>query len=128
MAAAERVFPFGVPRRARRSRSADNVAETTHAPAYFEGRRTVNRLRPFFRRRLKVARPQRVDIRSRNPWVLMRRLLRGRYVGLPIQYSEKIENQTAKTSKAMSRLELGQAMHQWSIFLSVDIIPRGAES
>jgi hypothetical protein len=42
---------------------------------------TVSRFRPFFRRRESTARPQRVAIRARNPWVLIRRLFRGRYVG-----------------------------------------------
>jgi len=54
------------------------------APAYFEGRRTVSCFRPFLRRRLRTSRPQRVAIRSRKPWVRIRRLLRGRYVGLPM--------------------------------------------
>jgi hypothetical protein len=50
----------------------------SYAPAYFDGNCTVNCLRPFFRRRANTSRPQRVDIRSRNPCVLIRRLLRGR--------------------------------------------------
>src|SRR6266705_3633952 len=51
-----------------------------------EGRRTVRRLRPFLRRRDSVARPHTVFIRARNPCLLMRRRLRGRYVG-PIHSS-----------------------------------------
>lgn len=50
-------------------------------PPCFEGSRTVRCLRPFFRRRLRIARPHRVRIRARNPCLLVRRLLRGRYVG-----------------------------------------------
>jgi hypothetical protein len=53
-------------------------------PAYFEGSCTVRRLRPFFRLRLRTSRPHRVAMRVRNPCVRMRRLLRGRYVGLPM--------------------------------------------
>lgn len=55
-----------------------------HAAAYFDGSFTVSRLRPFLRRRLSTSRPHRVSIRARNPCLRMRRLLRGRYVGLPI--------------------------------------------
>jgi hypothetical protein len=50
-------------------------------PPCFEGRETVRRFRPFFRRRDSTARPQRVAIRARNPCLLMRRLFRGRYDG-----------------------------------------------
>src|SRR3989449_8552025 len=50
-----------------------------------DGRRTVRRLRPFFRRRDRTARPHTSFIRARNPCLLMRRRLRGRYVG-PIHY------------------------------------------
>jgi len=50
-------------------------------PPCFEGRRTVNCLRPFFRRRDSTARPHRVAMRARNPCLLIRRLLRGRYDG-----------------------------------------------
>ena len=46
---------------------------------------TVSRLRPFLRRRLRTARPQRVAMRVRNPCFRIRRVFRGRYVGLPIQ-------------------------------------------
>ena len=56
----------------------------THATAYFEGSFTVRRCRPFFLRRLRTARPHRVDMRVRNPCVRIRRLFRGRYVGFPI--------------------------------------------
>ena len=56
-----------------------------HAAAYLDGSRTVRRLRPFFLRRLSTSRPHRVAIRARKPCVRMRRLFRGRYVGLPIQ-------------------------------------------
>ena len=49
-----------------------------HAAAYLDGNFTVRLLRPFLRRRLKTARPHRVAIRARKPWVRIRRLLRGR--------------------------------------------------
>ena len=57
-------------------------------PPCFEGSETVSRFRPFFRRRESTARPQRVAMRARNPCVLIRRLLRGRYdgfIGRPLQ-------------------------------------------
>ena len=60
--------PVG-PREARRGRQ---------EPPCFDGSETVSRLRPFFRRRERTARPQRVAIRARNPCLLIRRLLRGR--------------------------------------------------
>jgi hypothetical protein len=50
-------------------------------PPCFDGSRTVRRFRPFLRRRDSTARPQRVAMRARNPCLLMRRLLRGRYDG-----------------------------------------------
>lgn len=55
-----------------------------HAAAYFDGSFTVRRLRPFLRRRLRTSRPHLVSIRVRNPCLRIRRLFRGRYVGLPI--------------------------------------------
>lgn len=58
--------------------------ETDYAPAYFVGSFTVSRLRPFFRRRLSTSLPHLSDIRVRKPCVLIRRLFRGLYVGLPI--------------------------------------------
>lgn len=58
--------------------------EMLYAPAYFVGSFTVSRLRPFFRRRLSTSLPHLSDIRVRNPWVFIRRLFRGLYVGLPI--------------------------------------------
>src|SRR6476620_142911 len=60
-----------------------------YAAAYFVGNLTVKRRRPFFRRRLRTARPHLVSIRARNPCVRMRRLFRGRYVGLPIHELQK---------------------------------------
>src|ERR1043166_3543982 len=45
----------------------------------------VRRLRPFFRRRDRTARPHTCFMRARNPCLLMRRRLRGRYVG-PIHF------------------------------------------
>lgn len=50
-------------------------------PPCFEGSDTVRRFRPFLRRRDSTARPQRDAIRARNPCLLIRRLLRGRYDG-----------------------------------------------
>lgn len=41
---------------------------------------TARRLRPLARRRLSTARPDRVCIRARNPWVCFRLLLWGWYV------------------------------------------------
>src|SRR4051812_33157887 len=60
-----------------------------YAPAYLLGSLTVRLRRPFLRRRLSTARPHLVSMRARNPCVLMRRLFRGRYVGLPMDYSKK---------------------------------------
>ena len=60
-----------------------------YMPAYLEGNWTVSRLRPFLRRRLKTSRPHLVAIRNLNPCVRIRRLLRGRYVGLPITMLQK---------------------------------------
>ena len=60
-----------------RGRRADGRQE----PPCFDGSETVSRLRPFLRRRESTARPQRVAMRARNPCLLMRRLLRGRYDG-----------------------------------------------
>jgi hypothetical protein len=45
----------------------------------------VSRFRPFFRRRERTARPQRVAMRARNPCLLIRRLLRGRYDGFILE-------------------------------------------
>src|SRR4029079_10839923 len=50
-------------------------------PPCFDGSETVSRLRPFFLRRDKTARPHGLAIRARNPCLLMRRLFRGRYDG-----------------------------------------------
>jgi hypothetical protein len=63
--------PVG-PRKARRWRQ---------EPPCFDGSETVSRFRPFLRRRESTARPQRDAIRARNPCLLIRRLLRGRYDG-----------------------------------------------
>lgn len=48
---------------------------------------TVKRFRPFLRRRDNTARPQRSAIRSRKPCLAIRRLFRGRYVGIIAVYS-----------------------------------------
>lgn len=55
--------------------------------ACFEAMVTVRRFRPFFRRRDSTARPQRSAIRFRNPCRAIRRLFRGRYVGIMAQHS-----------------------------------------
>ena len=47
-------------------------------PPCFDGIETVSRFLPFLRRRDKMARPQRVAMRARNPCLLTRRRLRGR--------------------------------------------------
>jgi hypothetical protein len=61
----------------------------SYTPAYLEGSWTVSRLRPFFRRRLRTSRPHLVAMRNLKPCVRIRRLLRGRYVGLPITVLQK---------------------------------------
>jgi len=61
-----------------------------YAAAYFVGSLTVRRRRPFLRRRLRTSRPHFVSIRVRKPWVRMRRLFRGRYVGLPMHQTPEI--------------------------------------
>ena len=50
-------------------------------PPCFDGTETVNRFRPFFRRRESTSRPQRVAIRARKPCLLIRRRFRGLYDG-----------------------------------------------
>jgi hypothetical protein len=42
-----------------------------------QGYQADRRLRPFARRAFKIARPARVDIRARNPWVRLRFILLG---------------------------------------------------
>jgi hypothetical protein len=64
-------------------------SQGAYTPAYLEGNWTVSRLRPFFRRRLRTSRPHFVAIRNLKPCVRIRRLLRGRYVGLPITVLQK---------------------------------------
>src|SRR6185503_7846498 len=64
-------------------------SRVTYAPAYLVGSWTVSRLRPFLRRRLRTSRPHLVAMRNLKPCVRMRRLLRGRYVGLPITVLQK---------------------------------------
>lgn len=68
-------------RRARKPMGSRKARRWRQEPPCFDGSDTVNRLRPFFRRRDRTARPQRVAIRARNPCLLMRRLFRGRYDG-----------------------------------------------
>ena len=57
-------------------------APRRQARACFEPMETVSRFRPFLRRRDKTARPQRSAMRKRNPCLAIRRLFRGRYVGI----------------------------------------------
>ena len=64
--------------RAREPVGSRQACRTRQEPPCFDGSDTVSRLRPFFRRRERTARPQRVAIRARNPCLLIRRLLRGR--------------------------------------------------
>lgn len=60
-------------------------------PRCLDGSRTVSCLRPFLRRRDSTARPHLSAMRARNPCLLMRRRLRGRYVG-PIAASVRAGN------------------------------------
>ncbi len=76
-----------VPGRPLSSAAIHEESQRPYTPAYFEGSWTVSRFRPFLRRRLRTSRPHLVAIRNLKPCVRMRRLLRGRYVGLPIQCS-----------------------------------------
>jgi hypothetical protein len=71
------------------SAAACEESRSSYTPAYLEGSWTVSRLRPFFRRRLRTSRPHLVAIRNLKPCVRIRRLLRGRYVGLPITILQK---------------------------------------
>lgn len=56
------------------------------AVLYLFGMTTANTLRPFLRRRERTARPHFVSMRARKPCLRTRRVLRGRYVGLPMKY------------------------------------------
>jgi hypothetical protein len=67
--------------RAREPMSPRQTRRRRQEPPCFEGNDTVRRFRPFFRRRERTARPQRVAMRARNPCVLTRRLFRGLYEG-----------------------------------------------
>jgi hypothetical protein len=49
----------------------------TSAHLDFEGTETANRFRPFARRRLMIARPFAVRIRTRKPWPRFRRMRLG---------------------------------------------------
>jgi hypothetical protein len=64
--------------RAREPMGSRQARRWRQEPPCFDGSETVSRFRPFFRRRDKTARPQRVAIRARNPCLLIRRLFRGR--------------------------------------------------
>ena len=48
--------------------------------AYRPGVQTAKRFLPFFRRRLKIFRPERVAILAKNPWVRARLILEGCHV------------------------------------------------
>jgi LmbE family N-acetylglucosaminyl deacetylase len=67
--------------RARKPMSPREARRCRQEPPCFDGSDTVSRFRPFFRRRERTARPQRVAIRARNPCLVIRRLFRGRYDG-----------------------------------------------
>jgi len=67
--------------RAREPMSPRQARRRRQEPPCFDGSDTVSRLRPFFRRRERTARPQRVAMRARNPCLVIRRLFRGRYDG-----------------------------------------------
>jgi hypothetical protein len=82
-----RVVP--TPGRLLSSAAGSEESRGAYTPAYLEGSWTVSRLRPFFRRRLRTSRPHLVAMRNLKPCVRIRRLLRGRYVGLPITVLQK---------------------------------------
>src|SRR5947207_5624854 len=86
-----------------------------------DGIRTVRRLRPFLRRRDSVARPQTVFIRARNPCLLMRRRLRGRYVG-PINSSSKA-GKVIRLRARRSRLTFPHAARTFGPPL-LDVLPK----
>jgi hypothetical protein len=83
--------------------SRKNRAGGYSPPAYFDGSRTVRRFRPFFRRRLKTSRPQRVDMRVRKPCVRIRRLFRGRYVGFPMATEARLRPSPAQSERRAAR-------------------------
>ena len=78
-------------------------------PPCFDGSAIVSCFRPFLRRRESTARPQRVAIRARNPCLLIRRLLRGRYDGfmrvLPQSEPRKLVRETGQVKKRTERAE-----------------------
>jgi hypothetical protein len=80
-------------RRARETMSSRQTRRTRQDPPCFDGSETVSRFRPFLRRRDKTARPQRVAMRARNPCLLIRRLLRGRYDGF-IRNSSQVSRES----------------------------------
>src|ERR1700674_3423352 len=80
----------------------------SYAAADLEGNWTVSRLRPFFRRRLRTSRPHLVAIRNLKPCVRMRRLLRGRYVGLPITMLHKPIKMLSRAGKTIPPLKIDQ--------------------
>lgn len=117
---------FSRPSGDRHSCSGDFLSnrKTLYAPAYFVGSLTVSRLRPFFRRRLSTSLPHLSDILVRNPCVLIRRLFRGLYVGLPINsYSDfrKFRSFADKSLKLTGtrryiKASLGPSLRQRSLF------------
>src|SRR5712691_6755912 len=86
-----------------------------------DGILTTRRLRPFLRRRESVARPQTFFIRARNPCLLMRRRLRGRYVG-PINSSCKAGKVTRLVTRR-SRLTFPQSARTFGPPL-LDVLPQ----
>ena len=67
--------------RAREPVGSREARRSRQEPPCFDGSEIASRFRPFFRRRDRTARPQRDAMRARNPCLLIRRLLRGRYDG-----------------------------------------------
>ena len=65
------------------ARDAERPAQSLRGqpPWCFDPMRTVSCFRPFLRRRESTSRPHRVAMRVRNPCLLMRLRLRGRYEG-----------------------------------------------
>jgi hypothetical protein len=72
-------------------------------PTAGRNRQTVSRLRPLRRREARTARPALVLIRTRNPWVFLRRRLFGWYVLFidssrdPLQTLNTIRPKTCKS-------------------------------
>ena len=103
------------PGRLRSSAAGCEESRGSYAPAYLEGNWTVSRLRPFLRRRLRTSRPHLVAIRNLKPCVRIRRLLRGRYVGLPITGLQKPIKILSRADKTIPALKIGQVTQRSSL-------------